>query len=607
MELRTINANDAKYAMARKNYNNTMDKKKDHRGGARGSKKSSEDSPFPEIIEIKRTNSNLAENPSQVSSKAWWKSTKLWFVVGACAAIIVVAVSIGESIVNDKQSSDANLAKTGVNSALSPSEAPTSSSSSTFLSNNPSSVPSSVLSAVPSSVPSPVPSSVPSVMPSAALTNTDSNSDKSSKAPTKFPTIVPTKSPTGSPTATPTLAPFVDSRVPSVKPSITLVERPLYFSNKWNIISGTCPCSDDFAHSLVEILDELLIKAHGIKFVAETVQCTCKIATNHGSGRSLLNVNAEVDMLVGGKQIVSSGKENDFIPSNKFIEFFSQKMENIKIYLNLSLLSRKIFLGNGSIKLEEFPTISPSKTLSEFPTESPSVRPSLMPSAKPSLRLSQNPSLTPSLGPSIYPSLTSSNTPSSDPSTMPSTTGSSPPSLRPSSTPSSLPTSLPSNLFVLDLAQYQRFPEQSSVLTGDHNLQMGANIAVDGDTRTEVMLGKDENLSSTKNELSPWWKVELRDFHMIKRIVIYNREDYDNVDYSSRLQGFRIDIYRNGNLVYTYNDTTSAGGDPGSVVSMDMNLPNGVEGNEVKISLPGKTEYLNLREVQIWVPNPALP
>lgn len=136
---------------------------------------------------------------------------------------------------------------------------------------------------------------------------------------------------------------------------------------------------------------------------------------------------------------------------------------------------------------------------------------------------------------------------------------------------------------------------------------MGANIAVDGDTRPEVMLGKDENLSSTKKELSPWWKVELKDISMIKRIIIYNREDYDNVDYSSRLQGFRIDIYRNGNLVYTYDDTTSVGGDPGSVVSIDMNLPSGVEGNEVKISLPGKTEYLNLREVQIWVPNTTLP
>eukprot|EP01083_Nonionella_stella_P312138 1115429_1 len=70
-----------------------------------------------------------------------------------------------------------------------------------------------------------------------------------------------------------------------------------------------------------------------------------------------------------------------------------------------------------------------------------------------------------------------------------------------------------------------------------------------------------------------------------------------------RLRGFRLEMYNNGTVVYTYNDTSEGGLFPAEIeIGSDPEhfggLPH-IFGDKVKISLPNKRTYLHLKEVVV--------
>lgn len=94
--------------------------------------------------------------------------------------------------------------------------------------------------------------------------------------------------------------------------------------------------------------------------------------------------------------------------------------------------------------------------------------------------------------------------------------------------------------------------------------------------------------------LDNWWKVDLQSQYNIKRIVIYNRTDCCEL----RLRGYQIDIYSDSTLVYTHNHE-EPDKNPGEIILID--IPGGVSGDEVKLSLPGRADYINIYEVEVLV------
>ncbi len=137
----------------------------------------------------------------------------------------------------------------------------------------------------------------------------------------------------------------------------------------------------------------------------------------------------------------------------------------------------------------------------------------------------------------------------------------------------------------------------------DSNNAYGASKAVDGVTKSESELGNTGGITTTKNELSPWWEVDLDGEYFISHILIYNRllgTDGEFVSVLAWLQGFRVELFDGDNptAVWTYDDPTSNGSNPGT--SIRINVPICVVATRVKVSLPGKTMYLNMREVEVY-------
>ena len=62
------------------------------------------------------------------------------------------------------------------------------------------------------------------------------------------------------------------------------------------------------------------------------------------------------------------------------------------------------------------------------------------------------------------------------------------------------------------------------------------------------------------------------------------------------------EIFYRDTAVHTYGDDKTAGESPGDEIWIDVEKEfniHYVKGGKVRISLPGKTTYLNLREVQV--------
>ncbi|CAN2390463.1 eel-Fucolectin Tachylectin-4 Pentaxrin-1 Domain [Pristimantis euphronides] len=129
---------------------------------------------------------------------------------------------------------------------------------------------------------------------------------------------------------------------------------------------------------------------------------------------------------------------------------------------------------------------------------------------------------------------------------------------------------------------------QSSVFSGTTN----AINAIDGNLDTNLYHG---SCSCTNIQMSPWWRVDLHRPYKISRIVITNRGDCCG----QRLNGGKIlvgnSLENNGN-----NNAFCAGINSIPDGGTQTFWCNNLVGQYVNIILPGKTDYLQLCEVQVF-------
>ncbi|XP_068136070.1 uncharacterized protein [Hyperolius riggenbachi] len=128
---------------------------------------------------------------------------------------------------------------------------------------------------------------------------------------------------------------------------------------------------------------------------------------------------------------------------------------------------------------------------------------------------------------------------------------------------------------------------QSSILDG-----FAANNAIDGNLDYNLFSG---SCAHTGDDVSPWWRVDLLQPHTISKVIITNRGDccWERLAGASILVGNSTE--NNGN-----NNPSCA------VISFIQNrdaltfLCNDMIGQYVNIVIKGKTEYLQLCEVQVF-------
>nr|XP_014354456.1 PREDICTED: fucolectin-like [Latimeria chalumnae] len=141
-----------------------------------------------------------------------------------------------------------------------------------------------------------------------------------------------------------------------------------------------------------------------------------------------------------------------------------------------------------------------------------------------------------------------------------------------------------------------RIPEEKNVALWGRATQSSrysrkgeANHAIDGKKSTNYFSGA---CSSTKKVFGPWWRLELEKSFNISAIAITNRGDCC----PERLQGAVIrvgnSLYINGNAICGTVTSTVAG-------ATQTFCCNGIEGRYVSISIPGRSEYLSLCEVEV--------
>ena len=99
------------------------------------------------------------------------------------------------------------------------------------------------------------------------------------------------------------------------------------------------------------------------------------------------------------------------------------------------------------------------------------------------------------------------------------------------------------------------------------------------------------SVTHTNLQSNPWWRVNLQAVYKIDSISIYNRQDSCC---SNRLSNFKVDVLFGKSVVWSYTHS----GMPG--YRTDIDIPGTVNGDSVKISLPGSNKYLSLAEVQVW-------
>jgi hypothetical protein len=84
--------------------------------------------------------------------------------------------------------------------------------------------------------------------------------------------------------------------------------------------------------------------------------------------------------------------------------------------------------------------------------------------------------------------------------------------------------------------------------------------------------------------------------YTISEIVVFNRRDiYDGDNFGTRLNFFRLTVFRNGVEVFTYNDNAS----PAALVT-SIPMTSKVIGDTVKIQLFGPDRVLSLAEVEVY-------
>ncbi len=169
------------------------------------------------------------------------------------------------------------------------------------------------------------------------------------------------------------------------------------------------------------------------------------------------------------------------------------------------------------------------------------------------------------------------------------------PSPLPSSTPTACPVTQTTNVALAGVSS------QSS--NYNDNNHFVSSKAIDGEKRTEVELGHENGIIHTDLVFEPWWKLDLDAQYYISQVIIYNRQHdtySKRLEVEKRLQGFRVEIFNGDdtNAVWTYNDPTPSASSPGPEIL--INIPICVLGDRVKISIPGKSAFLHLREVEVF-------
>lgn len=110
------------------------------------------------------------------------------------------------------------------------------------------------------------------------------------------------------------------------------------------------------------------------------------------------------------------------------------------------------------------------------------------------------------------------------------------------------------------------------------------SLAVDGNTNGDFWKG---SVMSTRYEYDPWWWVYLGREHTIQRIVVYN-----NSRGETRLRGLLVEILLLEKVVWSTSSNK---------YNYEQIFPvEDIVGDKVRISIPGRTEYLHVAEVEVW-------
>ena len=130
-------------------------------------------------------------------------------------------------------------------------------------------------------------------------------------------------------------------------------------------------------------------------------------------------------------------------------------------------------------------------------------------------------------------------------------------------------------------------PTKQSSTYGHTRHSPHSGLVVDGNT--DGMFWR-RSVSHTNRDSNPWWEVDLQRDYTIKEIVVYNRRDCCE----GRLQGFKIYLYNDDQVAWSDTQT----GAIGQMIRFSLE-PNAV-GDRVKIVIEGRSEYLQLTEVQVF-------
>ncbi|CAH1249313.1 LRRC15 [Branchiostoma lanceolatum] len=124
----------------------------------------------------------------------------------------------------------------------------------------------------------------------------------------------------------------------------------------------------------------------------------------------------------------------------------------------------------------------------------------------------------------------------------------------------------------------------------------GPEMAVDGYRGTNA--GTPENeCAITRNELQPWWKVDLGDIYTVSRVSVLNRGDWQE----ERLRNFMVRVGPNEN--FTLNDqcgqTYTATPTKAQTIAVLCDPP--MSGRYVSVQIMGRWEFLTLCEVEVYI------
>jgi len=131
-----------------------------------------------------------------------------------------------------------------------------------------------------------------------------------------------------------------------------------------------------------------------------------------------------------------------------------------------------------------------------------------------------------------------------------------------------------------------------------------ASLAIDGSTNGNYHPNVNNEVTHTKEQTNPFWRVNFPEMKTISRVKVYNRLNGGNA-VKDRLVGFVLTIGLDEKEVYT-----SAKSDAGvsrttkDVYSFDID---DIEGDMVKITLLGTKRVLSLAEVEVFVTYPFTP